>query len=217
MPKKAKRGRPPGKKKDEKAQRNGAFWRGVAAVGLIILGVVLLFGAFISAPIPHSVWHGFWWALGGATVVAPVAVIYLGLLKFINEDNRIPLPNMIGTLGLLVFLASWLHTAFYPNGHGGRVGQAVGNVLVHAMGKFLASLVFFLLTAFSFLFTFAIEPRSLLKLFEIFKREPKEVGDEDLGELKKKMTPDFQLHEGVPVEHHAAARMPGLRASAEKM
>lgn len=217
MPKKAKRGRPPGKKKNEKAQRNGAFWRGVAAVGLIILGVVLLFGAFISAPIPHSVWHGFWWALGGATVAAPLALIYLGLLKFINEDNRIPLPNMIGTLGLLAFLASWLHTAFYPNGHGGKVGMAVGNVLVHAMGKFLASLVFFLLTVFSFLFTFAIDPRSLLKLLELFKREPKEGEEEDLGELKKKMAPDFQLHEGVPVEHHAAARMPGLRASAEKM
>lgn len=217
MPKKAKRGRPPGKKKNEKAQRNGAFWRGVAAVGLIILGVVLLFGAFISAPIPHSVWHGFWWALGGATIVAPLALIYLGLLKFINEDNRIPLPNMIGTLGLLAFLASWLHTAFYPNGHGGKVGMAVGNVLVHAMGKFLASLVFFLLAVFSFLFTFAIDPRSLLKLLELFKREPKEGEQEDLGELKKKMDPGFQVHEGVPMEHHAAARMPGLRASAEKL
>ncbi|MGH7156778.1 MAG: DNA translocase FtsK 4TM domain-containing protein, partial [Candidatus Saccharimonadales bacterium] len=226
MAKKAKRGRPPGKKKDQKAKRNGAFWRSVAAVFLIIFGVVLLFGAFISAPIPHDVWHGFWWALGAATWVAPFALIYLGSLKFINEEQRIPLPNMIGTLGLLAFLASWFHTAFLHTGvnatlvggHGGQVGMAVGNVLVHALGKFLASLVFFLLAVFSFFFTFSVDPRSLLKLSEIFKREPGEEGEnqEDLGELKRKMTPDFQLHEGVPVEHHAA-RMPGLRASAEKM
>ena len=226
MAKKAKRGRPPGKKKTEKAQKNGAFWRSLAAVALIIFGLILLFGAFISAPIPHSVWHGFWWALGAATVMAPLAMIYLGLLKFINEERRIPFPNMVGTIGLLVFLASWFHAAFLHaggsgalvGGHGGHVGATVGNLLVGSLGKFLASLVFFLLAAFSFMFTFAIDPRSLIKLFELFKREPKEENDaEDLGELKRKMTPDFQLHEGVPVEHHGQARMTSLRASAEKV
>ena len=226
MAKKAKRGRPPGKKVNEKAKRNGNFWRAVAAVALIIFGVVLAFGAFISAPIPQNTWEGFWWALGAATVVAPIALIYLGMLKFINEEQRIPLPNMIGTLGLLVFFASWLHVSFLNTdvagnpvgGHGGEVGAAVGNLLVSALGKFLASLVFFILTVFSFLFTFAIEPRSLLNVFNVFKREPREEGEEDLGALKKKMTPDFQLHEGVPVEHGAAqARMTSLRASAEKV
>src|SRR5579864_5279290 len=103
MAKKAKRGRPPGKKKDEKSKNNSTFWRSLYAVALIIFGVILLFGAFISAPIPHSVWHGFWWALGTATIVAPLAFIYLGSLKFINEERRIPFPNMVGTIGLLVF------------------------------------------------------------------------------------------------------------------
>jgi hypothetical protein len=49
----------------------------VAAIGLIIIGLVLFFGAFISAPIPHNLWHGFWWALGSATVVAPLVLVYL--------------------------------------------------------------------------------------------------------------------------------------------
>jgi DNA segregation ATPase FtsK/SpoIIIE, S-DNA-T family len=218
MAKKAKRGRPPGKKKNAEKKNNGAFWRSVAAIGLIIIGLVLFFGAFISAPIPHNLWHGFWWALGSATVVAPLVLVYLGGLKFINEEQRIPFPNIVGTVGLLVFFASWLHTAFMPGGHGGHVGQTVGNVLANSLGQFLASLVFFLLTVFSVLFTFAIEPRSLINLLNIFKREPREEGaEEDLGALKKKMTPDFQLHEGVPVEHHSAARMPAARASAEKL
>jgi hypothetical protein len=153
MAKKAKRGRPPGKSKktDQKAKSNGAFWRSLAAVALIIFGVILLFGAFISAPIPHSVWHGFWWALGAATLIAPLALIYLGSLKFINEERRIPFPNMVGTFGLLVFLASWLYAVFLhtdaagnlAGGHGGQVGQSVGNILVNSLGKFLASLVFF--------------------------------------------------------------------------
>ena len=93
MAKKAKRGRPPGKKKTEKtaAKTNSNFWRSVAAIFLIIFGLVLLFGAFVSAPIPHNLWHGFWWALGGATIVAPLAFIYLGSLKFINEEQRLRL------------------------------------------------------------------------------------------------------------------------------
>ena len=217
MAKKAKRGRPPGKKnKDKPAKSNSGFWRAIGAVFLIIFGVVLLFGSFISAPIPHSVWHGFWWALGGATLVAPLALIYLGALKFINEEQRVPLPNMIGTLGLLTFLASFLHVVFMPSGHGGKVGQAVGNILANSMGKFLAGLVFFLLTLFSVLFTFAIDPRALLKLFQRPEREPGQETSEDLGDLKRKMSPDFQVHAGVPVEQHTA-RMPALRASAEKV
>jgi S-DNA-T family DNA segregation ATPase FtsK/SpoIIIE len=227
MAKKAKRGRPPGKKKGGETKNNSAFWRSLAAVGLIIFGVILLFGAFISAPIPQNVWHVFWWALGAATIMAPLAFVYLGSLKFINEERRIPFPNMIGTVGLLVFLASWFFAAFASpsvngdlvGGHGGHVGQTVGNVLVNSLGKFLASLVFLLLAAFSFLFTFAIDPRSITKVFDVFKREAGEGGDEDLGALKQKMEPvnEFQLKEGVPVEHHSGMRMTSVRASAEKV
>jgi S-DNA-T family DNA segregation ATPase FtsK/SpoIIIE len=219
MAKKAKRGRPPGKKKNAEPKKNSAFWRGVAAVGLIIFGIVLFFGAFISAPIPHDLWHGFWWALGSATVIAPLVLVYLGGLKFVNEEQRIPFPNIVGTLGLLTFFASFLHVAFMPSGHGGHVGESVGNLLANSLGNFLASLVFFLLTLFSILFTFTIDPRSLLKLLEIFKHEPREgEGEEDLGALKSKMAPapEFQLREGVPVEH-SPARMPAARASAEKV
>lgn len=225
MVKKAKRGRPP-KKKAEKA-KNAGFWRGVGAVTLIVSAVVLAFGAFINAPIPHAFWNAAWWAFGVAAIIAPPALLYLGSLKFLSEDQRIPLPNMVGTIALLVFLSSWLHTAFLhhdidPNvwvgGHGGEVGEAVGSALVGAMGKFLASLVFFILSAFAVFFTFSIEPKALLKLAELFKREPKEDGEEDLAALKKKMQPDFQLHEGVPVEHHSApARMTSFRNTAEKL
>ncbi len=227
MAKKRKPGRPPGKKTVKKTKEASVFWRGVAAVILIVAGIVLGFGAFVSAPIPHDFWQGVWWTFGGAAIAAPLALIYLGSLKFINEEQRVPLPNMVGVIGLMIFLASWLHTAFmhhgadpavWVGGYGGHLGASVGNALASAFGKFLSSLVFFVLVIFAVLFTFAIEPRSLLKLLELFKRQPKEEGDsEDLGELKKKMAGSFQLNEGVPVEHHAQARMANLRNTAQKL
>lgn len=219
------------RKKTKKSKKEGnnssSFWRGLGAVSLIITGIALAFGFFIEAPIPERLWNGSWWLVGAATVIAPFGLIYLGSLKFLSEDQRIPLPKIVGVVSLFTFFASWLHVAFLHEspdgtgligGYGGAVGSVVGGLVVSAFGKFLASLVFFVLTIFASLFVLAIEPRSLLKLLELFKRERTE-GEEDLGELKKKM-PAFQLHEGVPVEHHgpqSAARLTSLRNTAQKL
>jgi hypothetical protein len=215
------------KSKKEEDKNSSSFWRGFGAVILIIGGIVLAFGSFVDAPIPRGMWNGSWWLVGAATVIAPFALVYLGSLKFLSEDQRIPLPKIIGVASLFTFFSSWLHVAFLNDlqvgisqtaGYGGNLGSLVGGALIGAFGKFLASLVFFVLTIFSALFTLAIEPRSLLKLLEIFKREKAE-GEEDLAELKKKI-PAFHLHEGVPVEHHgpqSAARLSSLRNSALKL
>lgn len=205
------------KKKDEPKSSAG-FWRGFGAVLLIVAGIVMLFGSFISAPIPQGFWDHTWEAFGVATIIVPFALIYLGALKFLSEEQRIPATKLIGAAATVVFFASWIHTGF--GGHGGSVGKAVGGALVDPFGKFLSSLIFFLLTIFALLFTLGVDPRSLLKIKDLFNKEkPEGEGDaEDLAELKNKMSPDFKLHEGVPVEHHAgAARMANLRNTAEKL
>lgn len=231
MAKKRKPGRPPGRKNTKKTKPSkdtAAFWRGVGAVIMITAGIVLAFGAFVHAPAPRDFWHASWWAFGAASYLVPLALIYLGALKFLSEDQQMPLPKVLSVVGLLIFFSSWLHSVFLHHdgtsaalvgGHGGTVGKAVGDALVGALGKFLASLVFFVLAAFALLFTLAVDPRSLMKLAELFKREKAE-GDEeeDLAALKSKMSPDFQLHEGVPVEHHVGqARMASLRNTAQKL
>lgn len=215
------------KKEDKKSAAN--FWRGVGAVLLIVSGIVLGFGAFVHAPVPQDMWDGAWWAFGAAAVATPFGLIYLGALKFLSEDQQIPLPKMLSSFGFVTFLASWFYALFvhrdpvslaWVGGHGGQVGQAVGNILVGSLGKFLATLVFFVLSLFFFLFTFAIDPRSLLKLSALFKREQTDEDGrpvEDLAALKSKMSPDFQLHEGVPVEHHTGGRMSNLRNTAQRL
>ncbi|MBI4034417.1 DUF87 domain-containing protein [Candidatus Saccharibacteria bacterium] len=216
------------KRKNKKADSRdlSGFWRGVGAVLLIVAGIVLGFGAFINAPIPAGFWDNVWSAFGIATIVMPFALIYLGLLKFITEDQQIPLAKMLAVGGLMTFLASWLHTAFISHpagdstawigGHGGDAGRAIGDILVNALGKFLSSLVFFVLSLFAALFALNIEPKSLLRLGEFFKKGGAE-GEEDLAALKNKMAPGFQLHEGVPVEHHRGPVSASLRNTAQKL
>ncbi|MBX4199318.1 DNA translocase FtsK 4TM domain-containing protein, partial [Candidatus Saccharibacteria bacterium] len=232
MAKKRKPGRPPGStKKKEEPKKNSGFWRGLGAVTLIILGIVLLFGAFINAPVPKDLWNWFWNVVGIATLLAPILLVYLGGLKFLTEDQRIPFTKIVGSIALLAFFAGWMHTAFLhidaatgelAGGHGGSLGKVLGNGLEGGLGRFLSSLIFFVLTVFALMFTFAIEPKILLKLLNLFRREKvegeEEGTSEDLASLKKKLAPSFHLHEGVPVEHHnAAARMSSLRNTAQKL
>jgi S-DNA-T family DNA segregation ATPase FtsK/SpoIIIE len=213
-------------KKKTEPKKNTGFWLVVSAIVLIIAGVILAFGAFIDAPIPKGFWDSTWWALGISTVMVPICLIYLGGLKLFSDDHKIPFPNFVGALALLIFFAGFAHTSFAAlnvdgtavGGHGGAVGESVGGFLLSAMGKFLSSLVFFLLSVFAFLFAFGIEPKVLLALTDIFGRKPGEGEDEEnLANLKKKMQPDFQLNEGVPVEHHAPARLASLRNTAQKL
>lgn len=210
-------------KKDEEKRSSSSFWKGLGAVVLIVLGLVLLFGAFISAPIPAGMWNGFWWALGAATVLAPFALVYLGGSKFTSEEQEIPLHRMAGVVCLLIFAAGLFHVMFasekagaITGGHGGHVGAAVGNVLMGALGKFLATLVFFLLALFAGLFTLGVEPKSLLRVSGLFKSQPAE-GEEDMAALKSKMgSGQFELREGVPVEH-GPAKVASVRGVAQKM
>ena len=214
------------KKAEELANKSAGFWRGIGAISLIVAAIIMGFGAFISAPVPAALWNATWWAFGGAAIIAPFVLIYLGLSKFLSEDQQIPLSKLVGSLGLLVFLSGWLYCAFghtdaatnqLVGGPGGEVGQLVGDLLIDALGKFLASLIFFILVVFSVLFTLGVEPRSLLKIGELFGRGKSE-GEEDLAALKDKMSPSFQLHEGVPVEHHKGpAGMAALRNSAQRL
>lgn len=207
------------KRKTKTAKEMSGFWRGVASVALIIAGVVLGFGAFIDASVPHSFWNGVWSFIGAASILAPLAFFYLGALKLLSDDHRMPIPKVLGVGGLLLFMSSWAQVAF---GKGGSLGHAVTDALQPAFGGLLSGLIFFMLALIALMFTFAIDPRVLLKIIELFKREPKEETEavdnpEDLATLKKKMSPGFQLNEGVPVEHHASARLASFRNSAQKV
>ena len=126
----------------------------------------------------------------------------------------------------LVLSASWLHVAFgatdstgqFTGGHGGIVGKLLGNLVLNAIDKVPASLMFFVFGVLAFFFAFAISPKVILRLGAMFKRPE---ADTDLSALKAKAPEHaFQMNEGVPIEHHArgqVARMTSLKNTAQKL
>src|SRR5581483_11635393 len=97
---------------------------------------------------------------------------------------------VLSMTAVFIFAASWLFTAFaakqidgtYTNGHGGKVGAQIGVIVLGALDKFPALIMFIVLTLLAAFFALSISLTVLMKLGAIFKRP--ESLDTDLGKLK---------------------------------
>ncbi len=223
----AKKKKPTRNRKKDQVVEESAFWALSGGVALIIIALLLLFGGFgTGGPLPKDLFSGDYWALGWASYLLPIALVYWGVYKFISEDHQIPLEKMISMLAVLIFSGSLFFTLSATRsatgsmigGHGGHIGLTIGGLILHALDTFPASLVFFVLAMFATFFAFGISPRVLLKVGDLFRRS----GDEDteLASLKSQTEGNFKLNEGVPVEHHASSdrtSMSSLKNTAQKL
>lgn len=203
------------------------------AILLMLAAVFLLIGGFgTGGPLPVNLFHGAYWAFGWVAYLTPVSLVYWGVFKFVAEDRKIPRSKLLGMASVLLFSSSWLYTTLatkdsagnWTGGHGGEIGKGIGNVVLTALDKIPASLLFFVLTVLAVFFAFGISLKILTKLIDLFKRPETEEGDEDLAALKAKAAAQtgFKLNEGVPVEHHgaapeASARLNSLKNTAQKL
>ena len=222
----AKKKKPTPRKKKVEVVEKSPFWAMAGGVALILTALFLTIGGFgTGGPLPKTLFHAAYWTLGWAAWLAPIALVYFGIQKFMAEDHQIPLANFVSMLTFVTLSAAWLSVAFsvrtngqFQGGNGGVVGKAIGTTVLNVLDKIPASLLFFVFAAFAFFFAFGISPKVILKLGAIFKRPE---GSEELADLKQKTeAPAFKLNEGVPVEHHGAktaARMSSFRNSAQKI
>ena len=216
------------RKKSAPEPEPSVFWPLAGAICLLIAAFFLLLGGFgTGGPLPVGMFRGAYWLLGWGAYLTPLALAYFGIWKFTSEDRQIPLQQFSGMLAFLAMSASWLHVAFvnkdalgdFVGGHGGAIGAGIGAIMLGALDKMPASILFFVMALLMFFLTFGISPKVLLSLFDIFRRP--ESDDTDLAELKSKASDSgFKLNEGVPVEHHGArdkARLSSLKNTATKL
>jgi DNA segregation ATPase FtsK/SpoIIIE, S-DNA-T family len=230
------------KKKSTKSKKSAAavtvsserspFWDYTGAVILCLLAVFLLLGGFgTGGSLPVGLFHGAYWAFGWAGYLTPVVLVFWAVHKFIAEDRRIPLGKFTSMLLALLFISSFLAVTFatkdasgsWQDGHGGNVGMLIGGVVLSALDKLPAALLFLIAAALATCFAFGISVKSLVMAL-IPKRREKEA-DTDLNELKAKAAESgFKVNEAVPVEHHSGAgkdkdqpRLGSLKNTAAKL
>ena len=82
------------------------FWALAGAILLILLALFLLLGGFgTGGPLPVNMFEGVYWALGYAAYLSPLALVYFGVLKFVDEERKVPLGKFLGMLSFLLFSA----------------------------------------------------------------------------------------------------------------
>lgn len=221
----------PTKRKSAKAapivDEQSAFWPMAGAVLLILIAVFVLLGMFgAGGPLPQGLYAGVYWAVGWAGFIVPAILVTFGYHKFTSEDKQIPFGTFVSIIGFLISVASWFGVMFarrledgsFTAGHGGKIGELFGGLTLNALNKFPASVMFLVFAVLLFCLSYGVSLKSLLKIFNLFKRPESE--DTDLGELKAKAADHgFKMNEGVPVEHHGAAspRVSSLKNTAQKL
>lgn len=207
------------------------FWDYTLAIILMLVGFFLLLGGFnTGGPLPVGLFHVTYLALGWAAYLTPVAFIYWGVHKFVSEDRRIPLGNLFGMLVFLLSASAWLTTITatksasgdWSGGHGGAIGHGISIAALTLLDRVPAAILFFVFTLLSAFFAFGISPKVILKIGDLFKREPKEQDESELAALKAKASQsDLKLNEGVPVVHHkpgeAVAPLATFKNTAQKL
>lgn len=215
------------RKKDEAKERS-PFWPLTGAILLVILAFFLLLGGLgTGGKGPVNIFNGAYAVLGWAAYLTPLVLILFAVWKFQNEEHEVPLHRTVSLAAFLTMAAAWLQVGFvtmnnatgeYAGGHGGAIGRIIGGVVLEALDKMPAAILFFVLTVLMFFLVFGISPKVILKLGELLKRP--EGDDTDLAELKAKARDSgFKLNEGVPVEHHGGERprMTNLKNTAQKL
>lgn len=214
------------------AKERSAFWPLAGAILMMLLALFIALGAFgTGGPLPVNMFNGVEWALGYAAYLAPLALVYFGILKFKDEDRKVPLGKLLSVLGFVLASASLMHTAFVTKdslgvvsgGNGGSAGAASGGLLLQALDKFPASILLAVIALLTFFLAFNISLKVLAKPFE--RREKDE--DTDLETLKEQTGRQFKLNEGVPTVHSADTppakeerqpmRLKSLKNTAQKM
>ena len=216
------------KKKQTRSKKNQAvegssFWPLAGAIILMVIALFILLGGFGGGgPLPNGLFHGAYWALGWAAYYLPLVLIFCGIVKFMTENNKIPLGKLISIIISVASLSTWFFiigatydSGTWVGGHGGNLGRMVGNISLLALTKTPASLVFLLVTILAIFFSLGISPKVLAKVGDLLKTKEKEP-DTDLSTLKT--SPTFKLNEGVPVEHSVAKpRLSTFKNAAQKV
>lgn len=216
----------------------------IAAIVMFLGGFMLVGGFSTGGPLPINLFKGAYAVFGRAAYLAPFALIWLGFYKFRDENHKLPFTRILSSVAMLsagsgiVFLTTATKdtaSEVWTGDKGGAIGGFIGTAIISLLSKPLAIAMLFAVMLFAAFYTLGISPKVLLSLIDMFKREKSEDDDEDeedagkrkgfvtdLRALKSRLgsTPphNFQLNEGVPVEHGGKqAHAANLKNSAQKL
>jgi S-DNA-T family DNA segregation ATPase FtsK/SpoIIIE len=190
------------------------FWQYASAVFLILLALFILLGGLgTGGALPLNLFKAMKSAFGLAAFLLPVVLVYWGVVKFMADNHKMPFGKLLSLWAALFFAASFLHVAMaaktigadgstvWTNGQGGAVGSWLGGLVLGALDKVPAAIVFiaaFIPAAFH---AFGVPLSVIWDAIKSLKPEPREHEDTDLVALKRRAKTEqpagFKINEGM--------------------
>jgi S-DNA-T family DNA segregation ATPase FtsK/SpoIIIE len=151
----------------------GGFWRQVGAVVLLALAVVLVMTWFGSGgTVLNSIHAGASYAIGYATYFIPILLVYLAVMIFRAEGNRLPIATWIASFLMVAWLSGifGIPTFGEANPTGGVVGEGLNTLATQILDKGVVVFIYAVLIFLTGIFILAISPASVFRwILNLFK------------------------------------------------
>lgn len=219
------------KKSSPKVVEPSNFWPITWGVIFVVVSILLIVGGFgAGGSLPQAMYDGLSSAYGWVAFIVAIGLLYLAILKFADEDKRLPKVKSLATVLFLFFLSGLTYvltatkdelTGEFIDGSGGTIGAAVGGASLGILNVFLSTILLIILLAVSFCVATGTPLKVLITPFKSLFQKREKDEDTDIQALKDKQ--GFKLNEGVPTIHHGAQeeksrpRLSSLRNSAERL
>ena len=181
----------------------GGFWRQVGAVLMIAVSVILVLTWFGSGGSALNEIHKVaMYLIGFAAYLVPVLLVYLAVMIFRSDDNRLPVPMWVAAFLMIVWAAgvTGIPTIGQANPTGGILGEWLNNFVVQILNPGVAVFIYIVLIFITAIFILQTNPATVFKvILSMFKTTKKAEdaknakvardaeGAEEMGDLKVKV------------------------------
>lgn len=205
--KRAKRGRKSAKEVAPEHELPGGFWRQVVAFLMIVLAVFLIMTWFNSGGwLLASVDNILRLLVGYAAYLMPILLVYLAVMIFRSDDNRLPVPMWVASI-LMIFWAAGvtgIPTIGAANPTGGMIGAWLNSLAVQVLDPAVVVLIYVVLIFITALFILQTTPAAVFRsVRELFNTAPREESEKNAKVAKaitkadKKGGMDIKINSGV--------------------
>lgn len=164
----------------------GGFWRQVLAVLMIAAAIILVMTWFGSGgSLLNNIHSGTTWLIGFAAYLIPVLLVYLAVMVFRSDDNRLPAVMWFAALLMVVWCSgvTGIPTIGQENPTGGIVGEWLNGMVTQILNPGVAIFIYIVLIFLTGIFILQTNPITVFRaFFDLFKTTKKE---EDMQNLSR--------------------------------
>jgi putative DNA translocase len=182
-------------------QLPGGFWRQVGAVILLALAVVLVMTWFGSGgTILKQIHSTAINIIGYATYFIPILLVYLAVMIFRAEGNRLPLVTWIASFLMVAWLAGifGIPTFKQPHPTGGVVGEGLNTLMTQILDKGVVAFIYVVLIFLTGIFILAISPAAVFRFIGGLFRNTRKEEDQENARIARRANLEA-VGEKIPV------------------